>query len=141
MTEYVLGFAFNEDKSYVVLIKKEKPEFQKDKLNGLGGKIEAGEEPIEAMVREFKEESGIYIDELDWNKQCVLSGSNFIIHVYNTFNDKVLDAETMEEEEVFVFPISLDLFRDYGLSNVPWLIGMALDDDSNRFCPTITYED
>lgn len=65
MIEYVLGFAFYKDK--VILIKKNRPEFQKDKLNGIGGKIEKNEDAIGAMVREFKEETGITTSIRNWN--------------------------------------------------------------------------
>ncbi len=58
MQEYVCGFMFSPDKKQVALIRKTKPEWQKDLLNGIGGKIESGESPHEAMVREFYEESG-----------------------------------------------------------------------------------
>jgi 8-oxo-dGTP diphosphatase len=42
-TQYVLGFLFDPSQKDVVLIKKLKPEWQKGKLNGVGGKIEEGE--------------------------------------------------------------------------------------------------
>lgn len=75
--EYVLGFMFNEDESKVLLIMKNRPAWQAGKLNGVGGKIEAGETPIQAMEREFAEETGFvakhYIpfsdnaDDVDFN--------------------------------------------------------------------------
>ena len=54
---YVLGFVFSLDASRVLLIWKNRPEWQKGKLNGIGGKIEEGELPIDAMKREFSEET------------------------------------------------------------------------------------
>jgi 8-oxo-dGTP diphosphatase len=56
--DYVCGFLFNTSRRGVVLIEKQKPAWQKGKLNGVGGKIENGEVPSDAMVREFKEEAG-----------------------------------------------------------------------------------
>lgn len=56
--EYVLGFMFNEDESKVLLVHKNRPTWQAGKLNGIGGKIEAGETPLQAMEREFMEETG-----------------------------------------------------------------------------------
>jgi 8-oxo-dGTP pyrophosphatase MutT (NUDIX family) len=56
--EYVLGFVFNLDKTKVALMRKTKPEWQRGRLNGIGGKIELGETSITAMHREFKEETG-----------------------------------------------------------------------------------
>ena len=60
---YVVGFLFNPDMTEVVLIKKNRPDWQKGLLNGVGGKIESGEDPITAMIREFKEETGIKLEK------------------------------------------------------------------------------
>jgi 8-oxo-dGTP pyrophosphatase MutT (NUDIX family) len=54
---YVLGFVFSQACDRVLLIWKNRPAWQKDKLNGIGGKIEAGETPKQAMEREFTEET------------------------------------------------------------------------------------
>lgn len=54
---YVLGFLFSEDGSRVLLIWKNRPAWQAGKLNGIGGKIEDGEQPLDAMKREFVEET------------------------------------------------------------------------------------
>jgi 8-oxo-dGTP pyrophosphatase MutT (NUDIX family) len=56
--EYVLGIMFSENEKKVLVIWKSRPAWQVDKLNGIGGKIEEGETPIEAMHREFREETG-----------------------------------------------------------------------------------
>ncbi len=58
---YVLGFIPIHDESEptkrkVLLIRKNHPDYQAGKLNGIGGKVEPGEDPLTAMVRECKEE-------------------------------------------------------------------------------------
>lgn len=67
--EYVLGIMFSEDEKKVLTIWKNRPSWQAGKLNGIGGKIEAGESPLEAMHREFIEETGFiakhYIIEVE----------------------------------------------------------------------------
>lgn len=70
--DYVVGFAFSLDETRLMLIQKIKPKWQKGKLNGVGGKIEPGELPIEAMVREFKEEARIETIQDDWTRFCSL---------------------------------------------------------------------
>ena len=62
MTEYVLVFPFilrSKSEQSVLLILKDRPNSQKGRLNLLGGKIESGETPEQAAVRELKEESGL----------------------------------------------------------------------------------
>ena len=76
--EYVLGFMFNEAESKVLLVWKNRPAWQAGKLNGVGGKIEAGETPVQAMNREFAEETGFvskhYIpEEDDFDKLAIVA--------------------------------------------------------------------
>lgn len=73
--EYCLGFAFSPDQRYVLMIRKEHPSWQKGKLNGIGGKVETNETPVQAMVREFREEVGITTVESQWDERLTLSGA------------------------------------------------------------------
>lgn len=72
MKHYVLGFAF-VDRS-VFLIKKIKPDWQRGLWNGLGGSIESMETSLDAMVREFYEESGVQTNQSDWEFILTVQG-------------------------------------------------------------------
>jgi 8-oxo-dGTP diphosphatase len=74
MKNYVVGFMFCKEVDKIVLIKKNRPQWQKDQWNGVGGHIESYEKPMDAMIREFREESGVNCDE--WN--------NFLTRMYLT---------------------------------------------------------
>lgn len=69
---YVLGFAFNNAVDHVVLIHKNRPQWQAGKINGIGGKVEPGEIPIFSMQREFYEETGIETVFHDWKQFAML---------------------------------------------------------------------
>jgi 8-oxo-dGTP diphosphatase len=58
MKRYVVGFCFDYNHENVLLIRKNRPDWQVGRFNGLGGKIEKGESPLAAMGREFVEETG-----------------------------------------------------------------------------------
>lgn len=68
--DYVLGFVFSEHKKMVLLIEKKRPAWQAGKLNGIGGKVEPGESPLAAMVREAREETGLEIT--DWRHYATM---------------------------------------------------------------------
>ena len=59
MKLYCCGFMFSKDFSHVLLIEKARPKWQEGKVNGIGGHLESGESPVDAMVREFEEETGL----------------------------------------------------------------------------------
>ena len=44
---------------WVLIVKKDRPEWQKGRYNLPGGKIEEGEFPEEAAIRELEEEAGL----------------------------------------------------------------------------------
>ena len=69
--KFVVGFAFNMNASFVLLIRKLHPSWQKGHLNGIGGKVEEGETTPEAMCRECEEETGL---SLTWQRRGMIQG-------------------------------------------------------------------
>jgi 8-oxo-dGTP diphosphatase len=125
---YVAGFLFRNQEKEVALIEKLHPEWQKGKLNGIGGKIIDKEAPFEAMCREFKEEAGIEIG--NWELFCILNSSENKWKVF-MFKANLLTPEielkSMEEERVNWYNVN-DLSKLNVISNLRWLIPMALND-------------
>lgn len=133
--EYVLGFAFNAGKTHVVLIEKDRPEWQKGKSNGVGGKIEPEDEcPRSAMVREFEEETGVTTKENDWHNYAVMDCDNDImggesrLHIFRYFGDEVFDCKTQESELIRVIPISM-VYNFPLITKVNYMIPLALDSE------------
>ena len=120
MTEYVAGFLFESDK--VALVVKNRPKWQAGRMNGIGGHIEEGETPAEAMVREFVEETG-YPDPIDWTPFAVLSGDNFAVHFFYAWGD-LSKVQTMTDEEIVTVPVENINHRN-AIPNLQWLIPMA----------------
>lgn len=126
--EYVCGFLFDKQVQQVVLIWKEKPAWQKGKLNGVGGKIEPGETPYQAMVREFKEETGLQVE--NWQPLASVSEDHYRVRFFYAVDDKnqFEYAETKESEEVAKLDLDEHLFSNYPhISNLEWLIDLAIN--------------
>ena len=66
ISSYVCGFIFSHDYSSVWLIKKNRPEWQLGKLNGIGGRLEPLESTYAAMVRECMEECMVQTQVENW---------------------------------------------------------------------------
>lgn len=120
-----LAFVFNHNLDQVILIKKQRPAWQKGFWNGLGGKIEPGESIDECVVREVEEESGIRIPNGHWTKVGVLTSPDWHAQIYTTQlekTDKTLVSETGEQVAWFSvtkLPKVID--------NLPWLIPLCIN--------------
>jgi len=134
MKKYVSGLMFSEDRTKVALIRKNKPDWQKCLLNGIGGKIEDSdyvvmpndsmdaefsekEASLNSICREFLEETGVTTDCSDWDVFLTMKSSglarghgnwseeDWSVDFYRCFSDKVFDVKTMEDEVVEVFEV------------------------------------
>lgn len=141
MIEYVVGFLFSTEGLGVAMVRKNKPEWQRGLLNGIGGKIEEGETPLAAMHREFKEEAGV--EGVDWQERLVLTSEVFSLHVFSAFDhEKYLEVQTMEAEEIVRMQVNnLNTHQDFRtIDNLQWLIPLLLDRHSRqKFMGTLSY--
>lgn len=133
MQAYVCGFRFSKDRSWVVLIEKNRPAIQVGKLNGIGGKIKPGEKPRDAMAREFLEEAGIVTSPDDWQHTVTLSGKDgtWRVFFFRSFTDEdgepLCSSRTDEKVAAYVVDRLFGEDDDYHkplMSNLRWLIPM-----------------
>jgi 8-oxo-dGTP diphosphatase len=131
-TKYVLGFMFRSPATSVVLIRKNKPEWQKGLLNGVGGHVEEGETSLQAMVREFEEETGVDTKDCDWRHYATMQGKDWNCDCFRAFDFDAWDrAKTVTDERVGKYsPIGVEIMSC--VSNIPWLIALALDGNDGR---------
>lgn len=140
MTKYVAGFLFSEDRQKVLLIEKNKPDWQKGLLNGVGGKIEDYDNlSIDAMIREFKEEASLDIE--NWKSVVSLYGIREEKQIYSVdffcaYDDSIYQAKAITEENLKI----VDTFNlpENIIFNLCWLIPMCLDDTIGK--PVVVYD-
>src|SRR5690348_8536530 len=110
--EYTVAFIFSEDLSKVLLVKKERPAWQKGFLNGIGGKIENGESSLECIKREVNEEAGLIIKNFEYVGQ--INGSEYSVDVFTSRlpYDEIMKGKTLTDEKIGVYNLySLDQYE------------------------------
>lgn len=126
-TEYVCGFLFDAiDHPFnrVLLISKLRPEYQEGKLNGIGGRLERGEEPLPGMIREFRQETGLTITA--WNYFCQMRYlDKATIHFFYA-QGNIDAAQSQTDEELQIMGVSAMLNVWCIVPDLRWLVPMAL---------------
>lgn len=129
MKEYVLGFLFLDNGARVLLIRKMRPEHQKGRVNGIGGKVEPGETYSQAMAREFKEEAGV--KGLAWEPFAHMTGveppsrggQEWCCMCFRAFAGDILWTSQTDEQ---VFVSYVKKLPANVMPHLHWLIPMAL---------------
>jgi len=144
MRKYCVGFMFSEDLSKVALIRKTKPAWQAGRLNGIGGKLEEGEDGMTAMRREFLEEAGVLSD---WDyfltlaspaAKCDEDGGAWEVDFFFTIGE--LDQlRSMTTEEVEIHEVSSLGHRSDLMENIEWTVPMAKESKRTKITGKVIY--
>jgi 8-oxo-dGTP diphosphatase len=124
----VAAFALcNEE---VLLVRKEKPKWQSGLLNGVGGKAEVHETPLDAMCREFLEETNIEVSADRWNHFASEFGRGYVVHFFrcrlSTLVRDVTPTQNDAGEKLYWYNARM-LDRQSIIGNLQWLIPLAVD--------------
>lgn len=123
--KYVVAFVFNLDYTKVALIRKNRPKWQAGLLNGIGGKIEAGETALESMVREFEEETTVKIPAKLWKNFGKFTGEWGEVECFVSYYSDLSKLNCPESETIEVHHIN-ELHNENLAPNLSFLIPMAL---------------
>lgn len=129
--KFVVGFLITTDRRHVLLVRKNRPEWQSGMLNGVGGKVRTDELFHQAMRREFMEEAGLH---MEWREFCRLTGSYGEVRFFYSIaghNETQLVRSATDEKiswhRTGRLPANV-------VPNLRWLIPMALSPDHGEKC-------
>jgi 8-oxo-dGTP diphosphatase len=126
MKSYVAGFYFDKEGKSVALVHKNRPDWQIGQINAIGGKVEPGESPTNAVAREFLEETGIRV--LDWEHVVEIYGPGWEVYFFRSYGIPS-NCKTMEDEEIVVHSVDDALRLPNLVSNIYWILPLALDEN------------
>lgn len=126
MKHFVMGFHFNKSKTNVLLVEKQKPNWQAGHHNGIGDKIdETDVSPLAAMRRECEEKTTI----VDVNWEHVLTfvcpgGTVFVYRAFSKLKDDDIPFLQPEEEHLAIWPVNA--LPSTMMNNLKWIIPVCL---------------
>lgn len=126
---YTLGIAFSPQRDRVVLMLKHKgPASIRRKYNGVGGKVEEGESPVQAQRREFREETGVDVPDERWVPIAVLQHPDSTIHVFRAdlSLDEFFAVRSTEDEPIERIWMCEVLFLPLA-PHLSWMIAIAAE--------------
>lgn len=132
MDHYVLAFIFSHDLKEVLLVNKQRPDWQKGKWNGLGGHIEKDEFPFQAVKREISEEiygASFALDDITHAVTFVCPGGT--VWVYKMLAgrfDNLTEIRSRTDEPVKAFYVKSISGWANMLDSMKWLIPLILSD-------------
>lgn len=130
MKKYTVGFIFTPGFKEVLLVHKLTPEWQNGKINGIGGKVEPGEDSVSCIVRETHEESNLVTDPQQWVSVGSLQGDEWNVDVFTyIYSGDMENAVKAGKEDVEWF--EAHSLPDNVISNLRWLVPLCI----NKFSP------
>ena len=126
--QMVVGLAFDPTRNMVVMVHKQTgPQCVIGNWNGVGGKIDPGETPIQAMRREFREETGVDLSEDYWTQFAMLIAEHYDLFFFWAESDSVFSCRTMEKEPIKLW-LARDLMQEANLmGNMRWMVPFIQD--------------
>lgn len=141
---YVLGFAWHHG-SVLLIEKPSSARLHPQMLNGIGGSIEDGEAALDAMVREFREETGLTSDAHDWIEFGTLSGTGWHVTLFAVECDEDSGRPgdgyvTDEGRTRWVDPLPAGLPWN-AVPNLEWLVPLSAGAIADGFSRVTVVED
>lgn len=127
MKRYTIGAVFTKDFSHVLLIEKQKPDWQKGFLNFPGGSFEALEDCYKCVSREFREETALNIPEHHWRYIGVIKSElGYEVDFLAVVHDPIYGEPECVTNEIIDWE-ECDNLPENCISNIYWLVPFAIN--------------
>ena len=127
----------------VYLIRKNRPQWQQGKLNGIGGHKEIGETFDQCCAREVKEEAGIDLQSKFKHFPTMRFNDALVQAYYAVLSDEERQqVRTCTDEEIQWIPIdAIYMLRKQMIDNIPWMVLAAMNHAQSTYRPflDVTY--
>jgi len=124
----VCGVVYNPKSNSIVLVNQFRVGANKEVLELVAGSLEAGEDPMDCMVREILEETGFKTKTIEKISEFYMSpggSSEKMFLFYAVVGDKVSDGGGLveEHEEIDVTEMPVSKFKTYTFDDAKTIIG------------------
>ncbi len=99
MLETTLCYILRDDKVLMLYRNKKEKDVHEGKWNGLGGKVEVGETPLQCVIREVYEESGLRLESPILIGACYYPNFNNLEEMMYIYIAKQFEGEISECDE------------------------------------------
>ena len=139
MDKTVLAYIKNKD-SYLMLFRnKKKNDINEGKYVGIGGHIELGESPEEAVVREVKEETNLDLTSYELRGKLYFESDGYEEMIYLYTGEASGNLSECDEGELSYIPI--EKVRDYKMWEGDYFFLRLIEKDEPYFELTLEYLD
>ncbi|MFH0970043.1 MAG: NUDIX domain-containing protein [Candidatus Diapherotrites archaeon] len=130
MKYYTVGFVFDPGLENVLLIHKNRPDWQKGKLNGPGGKVYDNESPFVGIAREIREETGLDIPPEKWMPVAEIVERTYRCQFFGCVDEKAKEYAHTTTDEIVEW-CQIDKLPTNILPSLTWLIPLCKDKIKN----------
>lgn len=128
--QYVVGFPFLvqspeehvRDRDYVYLMEKKRPSWQYGLINGIGGKIEKDETPLDAMIREANEEA-YGLEKSEWLHIITIASQKAVVYYYRTDVLPKNKVASKQDEPIKLFKV--EKLPENIIEDLKWILRFA----------------
>ena len=135
----VSSYIFKEDECLLIYRNKKKNDINQGKYIGVGGHIELGESPLEAIIREIKEETSLDVIDIRYRGLIHFYFDDFIEHMY-LYSVHSFSGEVSQCDEGTLYWVKINEFKNLPMWEGDKYFVKSILEDEDDFEYEFVYE-